>query len=190
MPANILRLRPDLALNVAAIQLGTHKNAGATPFQDTLTIINEGSPIPYLSLPLVFPPCDWATIGITVRGCVFSSLGTAPAGSTIPTWTPAPPGAPIPLVLPSYTPVPGLNVTVITAGMMIGLPYPTVQPGGTPGNIDCMSLPGNRYELDFLVMPLPGVTGIKTWEFRLVSPLAERVTVSANLIDFLTVTSE
>jgi hypothetical protein len=65
--------------------------------------------------------------------------------------------------------------------MLVGLPLPTVQPGGGPGILDCFATPGNRYTIDFTVVPNPGVTGLKTWEFTL-APGGERIVVAATLL--------
>lgn len=180
MPADILRLRMDLTNNLASIMLGTVRNDGNQTFRDTLSIEHDGGPpIPFLSLPSIFPQCSWAAIKLTIYGCVSSSQGVTLAGLTIPGWTP-PSGLPLIVGPPPVSA--SLSPLIITTGMMVGLPLPTIQPGGGPGILDHWSTVGNRYKIDFEVTPLPGMLGLKTWEFEL-SPLGERIVVSASLLE-------
>lgn len=181
MPADILRIRQNLTNNIGAIMLGTVRNDGNQTFNDSLIIVQDGGPpIPYLSLPAVLPPCDWAAITVTVHGCIASAQGTWPAGGLVPNWTPVGLSF-IPLNVGPPPAGPGLSPVVNTATMQVGLPLPTVQPGGNQGVLDCWATAGNRYRLDFQVTPLPGIYGLKSWEFSL-QPNGERVTLSASLL--------
>lgn len=183
MPANILRLRPERTNNLASIMLGAVRNTGTHVFQDSLFILNEGRPSPFLNLPVLYPPCTWARIEVTFLGHQTGTLGSVPQGTVVPGWGPF--GAP--LVIPAFTPfvapLPGAeNVILNGAGLMVGLPLPQTQPGGTPGVMDCFSLPGHSYRIDFKVTPLATAEpGLYTWEFSLST--GERIVVAAGLVE-------
>jgi hypothetical protein len=69
-----------------------------------------------------------------------------------------------------------------TATAMVNVHPPYVAAGGTPNAFDACTVTGNVYTLDVTVTPLPGVYGLKTWEFTL-GPGGERVAVVVNLVD-------
>ncbi len=188
MPANILKLMLP-GPSMGAVHLGTVKNPQFGPpkqFSDTMTIIQAGMPpISNLALPMTFDSCDWATIAMAVRvkapiKPVMPIPGPLPAVMPIP-WLP-PPAPPL-MFTPWLAAGPGVTAVRTTVGMPLpGTPGTPPFPGGV---LDCLSMPGSTYEIQFNVLVLPGVYGLKSWQFDLTgaSGKVATIAVSANLID-------